>query len=219
VSHALNPARPESTSSGDNPARFARVRRVGRGRVVVGVVVPCLILGAWVASLVLAPSSASQTNREGAILVVGDSLVLQATKALRSWNLPSVPIIADGGLGSAPCDWEKGYTDPLTGHYVKFSEVFQNTRPTAVVFAFTGNPGLGSHSTGCVNSSGSSRLSRPPTLTCKMCGSRRAMKPHHGKMWCGCGATSGSARRMGPILTSCRPPDLSFLEWVSDRSR
>jgi hypothetical protein len=120
----------------------------------VGVVVLCLILGAWVASLVLAPSSASETNREGPILVVGDSLVLQATTALRSWNLPSVPIIADGGLGSAPCDWQKGYTDPLTGYYVKFSEVFHEARPAAVVFAFTGNPGLESDSTGCVNSSG-----------------------------------------------------------------
>jgi hypothetical protein len=125
----------------------------------MGVVVLCLILGVVGTSLALAPSSPSQTNREGPILVVGDSLVLQATRALRSWNLPSVPIIADGGLGSAPCDWENGYKDPLTGHYVKFSEAFEKIRPAAVVFAFTGNPGLESRSTGCVNSSGRYTLS------------------------------------------------------------
>jgi hypothetical protein len=91
--------------------------------------------------------------------VIGDSLVVQATKALRSWNLPSVPIIAQGGLGSAPCDWEKGYTDPLSGHYLKFSDVFQISKPVAVVFAFTGNPGLEFQSTGCINSSGRYSLS------------------------------------------------------------
>ncbi len=109
--------------------------------------------------MVLAPSSASETERQGAILIIGDSLVLQASSALRSWNLPSVPIVVDGGLGSAPCDWENGYTDPLTGKHVMFSEAFQETRPAAVVFAFTGNPGLEWHSTGCVDSSGKYSLS------------------------------------------------------------
>jgi hypothetical protein len=159
VSHAPDLARPESSSGGANPPLFTRVRRGRTSRFVVGVGVLCLILGAWVASLVLAPSSASEINREGPILVVGDSLVLQATDALRSWNLPSVPIIADGGLGSAPCDWEAGYTDPLTGHYLKFSELFQKARPAAVVFAFSGNPGLAPGSNGCVDSSGRYALS------------------------------------------------------------
>jgi len=159
MSPTLDLARPKSSSGEDNPPLFARVRRRRMGPFVAAVVVLCLVLGAWVASLVLAPGSASQSDREGPILVVGDSLVLQATDALRSWNLPSVPIIADGGLGSAPCDWEKGYTDPVSGHYLKFSEVFQKARPAAVVFAFTGNPGLESGSTGCVNSSGRYSLS------------------------------------------------------------
>ena len=95
----------------------------------------------------------ARENSDGPILVAGDSLVLQATKALQSWNLPSVSIIADGGAGSAPCDWEKGYTDPFSGRYIRFSQVIQETQPTAVVFAFTGNPGLEPHSTGCINSS------------------------------------------------------------------
>jgi hypothetical protein len=109
--------------------------------------------------LAVVPLSASGASRYGPILVIGDSLVVQATRALQSWNLPSQPIIAQGGLGAAPCDWETGYTDPLSGHQLKFSDVFQSSQPAAVVFAFTGNPGLESHSTGCFNSSGKYSLS------------------------------------------------------------
>jgi hypothetical protein len=127
-------------------------------RIFVGIVTLCLVLAVWVA-LVLHPTSNATRYRDGPILVIGDSLVAQATKALQSWNLPSVPIIAEGGLGSAPCDWEKGYIDPLSGHYLKFSDVFRTSKPVAVVFAFTGNPGLESHATGCVNSSGRYSLS------------------------------------------------------------
>ncbi len=91
--------------------------------------------------------------RDGPIPVVGDSLVFQATKALQSWNLPSTPIDAEGGSGSAPCDWNTGYMNPLSGHYLKFSTLFEHSRPAAVVFAFTGNPGLEPGATGCVNAS------------------------------------------------------------------
>lgn len=129
---------------------------------MIGILALCLVLTACAGSLALAPPSASGTNRDGPILVVGDSLIVQATRALQSWNLPSVPIIAQGGLGSAPCDWETGYTDPLSGHHLKFSHVFQESQPAAVVFAFTGNPGLESNSNGCVNSSG--RYSLPTLL-------------------------------------------------------
>ena len=125
----------------------------------MGAVFVCLLLCVWVAALVFTPSSSSGTSGEGPILVVGDSLVLQAANALRSWNLPSVPILGDGGLGSAPCDWEQGYTDPLTGQYVRFSDAFQKSRPVAVVFAFTGNPGLEYRTTGCTDSSGHYALS------------------------------------------------------------
>jgi hypothetical protein len=56
-------------------------------------------------------------------------------------------------MGSAPCDWENGYRDALTGRYSNFFDLFRKVQPTAVVFAFTGNPGLESRSIGCVNSS------------------------------------------------------------------
>jgi hypothetical protein len=155
----LTLTRPESASSQESFPSVALTPRAKKGRFVVGVVVLCLIFSTSAFFLVLAPNSVPESNREGPILVVGDSLVLQATNALRSWNLPSVPIIADGGLGSAPCDWENGYTDPLSGRVVKFSDVFQKSQPAAVVFAFTGNPGLESHSIGCVDSSGGYALS------------------------------------------------------------
>jgi hypothetical protein len=158
VSHTFDFARPESSGRDHQPV-LDRTPAFKRGRIVVVAMVLSLALSAWVASLVLVPTVASETNSEGPILVVGVSLVMQATNALRSWNLPSVPIFADGGLGSAPCNWEEGYTDPLTGQFVKFSEVFQKARPVSVVFAFTGNPGLPSRSTGCVNSSGRYPLS------------------------------------------------------------
>jgi hypothetical protein len=135
-----------------------RVLSFRKARLFVGLVALCLALAIWV-TLVLEPSSDATRSPDGPILVIGDSLVVQATKALRSWNLPSVPIIARGGLGSAPCDWENGYTDPLSGHYLKFSDVFRGSKPVAVVFAFTGNPGLESKSTGCIDSSGRYSLS------------------------------------------------------------
>lgn len=155
----LDLARPGSASNRDNPPPFARTPKPRKGRFVGGATAWCLMLSVVALILTLAPRSSPGTNRGGPILVVGDSLVLQATNALRSWNLPSVSIIADGGLGSAPCDWENGYTDPLTGHHVKFADLFQKTHPAAVVFAFTGNPGLESRSTGCIDSSGRYALS------------------------------------------------------------
>ncbi len=126
---------------------------------MLGAVVLWLIFSASAIALVLNPSPAPQTTAVGPILIVGDSLVVQATNALRSWNVPSVPIIADGGSGSAPCDWDNGYTDPYTGRHLKFSNLVQTIKPAAVVFAFTGNPGLESSAAGCVDASGRYTLS------------------------------------------------------------
>jgi hypothetical protein len=153
VSATLDVTRPEPGPSRDNGPPPMRASRSGIGRLAVGGLVLCLVLSVSIVFLVMTPNSLSESNREGPILVVGDSLVAQATNALQSWNLPSVPIIAEGGVGSAPCDWAHGYSDPLTGHHVKFSDLVNRIQPVAVVFAFTGNPGLDSRSNGCVNSS------------------------------------------------------------------
>jgi hypothetical protein len=92
------------------------------------------------------------------VLVVGDSLVVQATAALEQYDSAGVTIVADGGSGSAPCDWVSGYVDPFTKRYLKFESVFNAVHPTTVVLAFTGNPGLDSTTTGCIDSSGSYSL-------------------------------------------------------------
>ena len=106
---------PNPPPAGTAPRHLARAHRPRRGRFVLGAVVLWLIFSASAIALVLNPSPAPETTAAGPILIVGDSLVVQATNALRSWNVPSVPIIADGGSGSAPCDWDNGYTDPYTG--------------------------------------------------------------------------------------------------------
>ncbi len=145
-----------SLRSGSWPPAHASGPR--RGRWVLGAALLGLVLSVSAILLVLTPGSAPAPGREGPILVVGDSLVVQATNALRAWNLPAVPIIVDGGVGSAPCDWANGYTDPVSGRYLKFSLLVQTIHPAAVVFAFTGNPGLEWQSAGCVNGTGSYTL-------------------------------------------------------------
>jgi hypothetical protein len=100
-----------------------------------------------------ATGSGGTSRPAGPILIVGDSLVLQATAALRAWwNIPGVAIVAAGGSGTAPCDWNTGYTNPTSGQYLKFSQVLEQAHPRAVVFAFTGNPGIEFRSARCVNS-------------------------------------------------------------------
>ncbi|MGO8860338.1 MAG: hypothetical protein ACLQRH_06140 [Acidimicrobiales bacterium] len=95
------------------------------------------------------PSSPDLLAR-GPILVVGDSLVEQANQDLQTWNVPGAPVVVEDGPGSAPCDWAAGYVDPYTGRELLFSELLSAVHPSAVVFAFTGNPGLSGHP-GCVD--------------------------------------------------------------------
>ena len=80
------------------------------------------------------------------ILVVGDSLVAQATADLRAASTSAVEIRVAAQLGSAPCDWTGG----------AFAADLAEYQPTIVVFAFTGNAGF---TRGCVDS----RLAYPLT--------------------------------------------------------
>lgn len=177
----------------------------------MGAVVLCLVLGTSALFLILAPNSLPESGREGPILVVGDSLVSQATNALRSWNLPLVPIIADGGLGSAPCDWENGFTDPLTGRYMKFSHLFQMIQPAAVVLAFTGNPGLGSRSAGCVGSSGKYPLSALLTSYKRaLTQMARYASDHDAQVYISASPPRNPATPAGTYTGSGRKPEYGF---------
>jgi hypothetical protein len=53
--------------------------------------------------------------------------------------------------GTAPCDWEHGFTDPTDGDFQKFANILHDVRPHVVAFVFTGNPGLSGPSAGCVD--------------------------------------------------------------------
>ena len=123
---------------------LARAAAWGAVLVLTGVTV-------FVGLQVFLPSSPDLLAR-GPILVVGDSLVEQASQDLQAWNVPGVPVVVENGLGSAPCDWAYGYTDPFTGRELLFSQLLSAVQPSAVVFAFTGNPGLSTHA-GCADSS------------------------------------------------------------------
>ena len=53
--------------------------------------------------------------------------------------------------GTAPCDWNHGFTDPTDNEYQSFAKILANVHPTLVAFVFTGNPGLSGPSAGCVD--------------------------------------------------------------------
>ncbi len=156
----------------DTTGRGRRSGRRRRARIGVLVAVCSTVaVGSWLGTVAeasghrSAPSHADvnvadpvTTLPQGPILIVGDSLVVQSTEALRSLNAPGTRIVAAGGSGSAPCDWEHGYTDPFTGLFLRFSDVFDASKPAAVVFAFSGNPGVDFPQTGCVDSSGNYSL-------------------------------------------------------------
>jgi hypothetical protein len=53
--------------------------------------------------------------------------------------------------GTAPCDWNHGFTDPTNGEPQMFANVLDRVRPSMVAFVFTGNPGLSGPAAGCVD--------------------------------------------------------------------
>ena len=65
------------------------------------------------------------------IMVVGDSLVAQATAALEAQSTDTVEVKVAARLGTAPCDWTGG----------DFEAALAADHPSVVVFAFAGNAG------------------------------------------------------------------------------
>ena len=53
--------------------------------------------------------------------------------------------------GTAPCDWDHGFSVPNGPVFPSFSTILSDVRPTVVAFIFTGNPGLSGPGSGCVD--------------------------------------------------------------------
>ena len=120
------------------------------------VVVLTLLLAGLV---IVTPTDASAGRAEVAILVVGDSLMVQAAPALTALEPPGVSVRVASGLGTAPCDWVHGYRDISSHRLSSFSAVLRHDQPDEVVLAFSGNPGLSGAAAGCVDASGPYTLS------------------------------------------------------------
>ncbi len=104
------------------------------------------------------------------VLVVGDSLITQAGIALGRDAPAGAHVWVAGGVGSAPCDWARGFDDPFDhGARNWFNDTFDRYHPAAVVFAFSGNPGLSGPAAGCVD------VSRPYTLAAVLTSYREAI--------------------------------------------
>lgn len=97
----------------------------------------------------LATGSSSVTPYS--VLVVGDSILAQATAATRYWAPKGSSVWVFGGPGSAPCDWNAGYRDPFSHDWYQLTQLVDRYHPAAVVLAFSGNPGFSGRRAGCVD--------------------------------------------------------------------
>ena len=84
------------------------------------------------------------------VLVVGDSVIEQTAAALVDYAPSGMTVTVAGGAGSAPCDWEAGYTDPWSGRHQSYQPHLRS-HPDVVVVMFTGNPGFSGPAHGCVD--------------------------------------------------------------------
>ncbi len=83
---------------------------------------------------------------------MGDSVAAQSADALIHLAPEGTTVSVDAVRpGTAPCDWNHGFTDPTDGKFQSFAKVFDEVHPAVVAFVFTGNPGLSGPSAGCVD--------------------------------------------------------------------
>ena len=98
--------------------------------------------------LVLRITSPSTTS----LLVVGDSVATQSAEALIHLAPTGTTVSVDTVRpGTAPCDWNHGFTDPTDNKYQSFANILDEVHPAKVAFVFTGNPGLSGPTAGCVD--------------------------------------------------------------------
>ena len=111
---------------------------------------PVLMVAALAA--LLSSCSGSPSLRTRSLLVVGDSVATQAAEALIHLAPPGTTVSVDTVRpGTAPCDWNNGFTDPTDNKYESFAKILGEVHPAVVAFVFTGNPGLSGTAAGCVD--------------------------------------------------------------------
>ena len=83
---------------------------------------------------------------------MGDSVATQSAQALIHLAPAGTTVTVDTVRpGTAPCDWNHGFTDPTDHKYQDFAKVLGQVHPAVVAFVFTGNPGLSGTAAGCVD--------------------------------------------------------------------
>jgi hypothetical protein len=83
---------------------------------------------------------------------VGDSVAAQSDKALVHLAPTGTTVSVDAvQAGTAPCDWNHGFTDPTDDEHQSFAKILESVHPTEVAFVFTGNPGLSGPAGGCLD--------------------------------------------------------------------
>ena len=83
---------------------------------------------------------------------MGDSVATQSAQALIHLAPAGTTVTVDTVRpGTAPCDWNHGFTDPTDHKYQDFAKVLDEVHPAVVAFVFTGNPGLSGTTAGCVD--------------------------------------------------------------------
>jgi hypothetical protein len=85
----------------------------------------------------------------------------QSAQALINLAPPGTKVSVDAVQpGTAPCDWDHGFTDPTDGEFQSFTDILRRVRPAVVAFVFTGNPGLSGPASGCVDANSDYDLSQ-----------------------------------------------------------
>ncbi len=84
--------------------------------------------------------------------MVGDSVAAQSDKALVHLAPVGTTVSVDAiQAGTAPCDWNHGFTDPTDSEFQSFAKILDEVHPAVVALVFTGNPGLSGPAAGCVD--------------------------------------------------------------------
>ncbi len=110
------------------------------------------LLGVVALSLLVSSCSQAKGARSASLLIVGDSVAAQAAAAMIHLAPEGTKVMVDAVQpGTAPCDWDHGFSVPNGPLFPNFSTILSDSHPTVVAFIFTGNPGLSGTGAGCVD--------------------------------------------------------------------